>query len=175
MRGIALLGRSRLVRLVILAGVLLCTAGVLAAQSSAATCPVGDDVFVAPSGSAWNVKGNWSEDVVPSGEIDACWASGTTVVMPASDHDEEGTRSITGGTLEVDGANLNLGTASSIDSLVMNGGGLSGSGLKAAALTVNGPITWSAGSISAENGLYVNQTSGNISIVRSWRAESSWR
>jgi hypothetical protein len=95
--------------------------------------------------------------------------------MPASDHDEEGTRSITGGTLEVDGANLNLGTASSIDSLEMNGGGLSGSGLKAAALTVNGPITWSAGSISAENGLYVNQTSGNISIVRSWRAESSWR
>src|ERR1700735_3644247 len=114
--------------------------GLVGCPAVAAAEPACTDTWTGGAGNGlWQSAGNWSTASVPSSSDVACIGSGTTVqVTTSSDHagvlEDSGSLTISGGSLELTSSS----TASSVASLSMQGGALTGAG----SLHVSSSLSW---------------------------------
>jgi len=120
--------------------------GLAALPAATSADPSCTDTWTGDAGDGlWQTAGNWSTESAPSSSDVACIGSGVTV------HITEGTNQAAllkdEGTLEISGGSLELASAteaSSVESLTLSGGTLTGAG----ELDVAGSLSWTGGSMT---------------------------
>ena len=127
----------------------LLVAALVLVPASALAEPLCTDTWTGPAEGSWQTAADWSTGKVPSSSDVACIGEGKTVkVAEGTDQAsvllDKGALKITGGTLEV-GSALE---ASSVGSLVMSGGTLTG----AATVDVSGSFAWEGESTMSGSG-----------------------
>jgi sugar lactone lactonase YvrE len=131
-----------------LSGAAILVAAILALAGGASAEPTCTDTWTGTAGDGlWQTAGNWSTASVPDSSDVVCIGSGTTVKIKegsntAGSLQDEGSLEITGGSLEL----TDSSTMSSVKSLVLDGGTLTGAG----SVTVSG--TFSLGAYSTMSG-----------------------
>jgi hypothetical protein len=132
--------------------------------------PTCTDTWTGGAGNGlWQSAGNWSTASVPGSSDVACIGSGTSVqVTTGSDHagvlEDGGSLTISGGSLEL----TSSATASSVASLSMQGGALTGAG----SLHVSGSLSWTKAATMSGTGSTVLQSgaSGTIELATGEKA-----
>jgi alpha-tubulin suppressor-like RCC1 family protein len=132
--------------------------------------PTCTDTWTGGAGNGlWQSAGNWSTASVPGSSDVACIGSGTSVqVTTGSDHagvlEDSGSLTISGGSLEL----TSSATASSVASLSMQGGALTGAG----SLHVSGSLSWTKAATMSGTGSTVLQSgaSGTIELATGEKA-----
>ncbi len=127
--------------LMALGAVALAVVGALLLGSGADAAPTCTKNWVGPAGGAFETTGNWSPAGVPTTTDYACSPAGSTITLSS------GLRSVDGvnllGSIKVQGGELRTGaSASTIASLTLAGGAVSGSA------TVTGALSWQSGTFA---------------------------